>query len=67
MTVPLAPARTTAFTARPDELAALTAAVAETAEHYDRSGEFPADGLAAVHRAGGVAAVLYQRFCVGGL
>lgn len=67
MTVPLAPARTTAFTARPDELAALTAAVAETAEHYDRSGEFPADGLAAVHRAGVFAAVVDERFGGGGL
>lgn len=67
MTVPLAPARTTAFTARPDELAALTTAVAETADHYDRSGEFPADGLAAVHRAGVFAAVVDERFGGGGL
>ncbi len=44
------------------DLGALTAAVAETAERYDRSGEFPAEGLAAVHRAGVFQAVIGARF-----
>ena len=44
------------------DLGALTAAVAETAERYDRSGDFPTDGLAAVHRAGVFQAVLGERF-----
>ncbi|MEV7828176.1 acyl-CoA dehydrogenase family protein [Microbacterium enclense] len=67
MTASFALSRTTAFTARPDELAALTAAVAETAERYDRSGEFPADGLVAVHRAGAFTAIIDERFGGGGL
>ena len=44
------------------DLGALTAAVAETAERYDRSADFPTDGLAAVHRAGVFQAVLGERF-----
>lgn len=35
-----------------DDLAAVTAALAATAERYDRSGAFPADGIEAVHAAG---------------
>lgn len=38
--------------ARLDDLAAVTAALAVTAERYDRSGAFPADGIEAVHAAG---------------
>ena len=38
--------------ARLDGLAAVTAALASTADRYDRTGEFPADGIAAVHEAG---------------
>ncbi|MGC7960612.1 acyl-CoA dehydrogenase family protein, partial [Salmonella enterica] len=41
---------------------ALTSAVAETAERYDRSGDFPAEGLDAVHRAGVFQAVIGARF-----
>jgi alkylation response protein AidB-like acyl-CoA dehydrogenase len=44
------------------DLDALTATVAETAERYDRSGDFPAEGLAAVHRAGVFQAVIGERF-----
>jgi butyryl-CoA dehydrogenase len=33
-------------------LAAVTARLAETAEHYDRTAEFPWDGINAVHEAG---------------
>lgn len=44
------------------DLGALTAAVAETAERYDRSADFPTDGLAAVHGAGVFQAVLGERF-----
>ncbi|MGC0369694.1 acyl-CoA dehydrogenase family protein [Microbacterium sp. SLBN-111] len=44
------------------DLDALTSAVAETAERYDRSGGFPAEGLDAVHRAGVFQAVIGARF-----
>lgn len=55
------------FAASPAELAALTAAVAQTAEHYDLTAEFPAQGLEAAHRAGVFAAVIGERFGGGGL
>jgi alkylation response protein AidB-like acyl-CoA dehydrogenase len=35
-----------------DDLPSVTAALAATADRYDRSGEFPAAGIAAVHAAG---------------
>ena len=35
-----------------DNLPRVTEALAATADRYDRSGEFPADGIAAVHEAG---------------
>ena len=35
-----------------DELPSVTAALAANADRYDRSGEFPADSIAAVHAAG---------------
>ena len=35
-----------------DDLSPVTAALAATADRYDRSGEFPADAIAAVHAAG---------------
>ena len=35
-----------------DALPGVTAALAATADRYDRSGEFPADAIAAVHAAG---------------
>jgi len=35
-----------------DDLPVVTAALAATADRYDRSGEFPADAIAAVHAAG---------------
>lgn len=38
--------------ARLDDLPAVTAALAATAERYDRSGTFPADGIEAAHAAG---------------
>ncbi|MFJ6652152.1 acyl-CoA dehydrogenase family protein [Microbacterium sp. NPDC091313] len=43
------------------DLPALTEAVADTAAEYDRSGAFPADALAAVHRAGVFQAVIGAR------
>lgn len=43
-------------------LAGLTAQVAETAEHYDRTGDFPQSGLDAVHTAGVFDAVIGERF-----
>jgi alkylation response protein AidB-like acyl-CoA dehydrogenase len=49
------------------ELAALSASVAETAEHYDRTAEFPERGLEAAHRAGAFTAVIGERFGGGGL
>ncbi|MEZ0110495.1 alkylation response protein AidB-like acyl-CoA dehydrogenase [Catenulispora sp. EB89] len=35
-----------------DDLNPVTAALAADADHYDRSGEFPATGIEAVHKAG---------------
>jgi len=35
-----------------DDLSPVTATLAATADRYDRSGEFPADAIAAVHAAG---------------
>ncbi|MGI6879005.1 acyl-CoA dehydrogenase family protein [Microbacterium sp. gxy059] len=51
----------------PDALAALTSAVGETAERFDRSAEFPRAGLEAVHRAGVFSAVVGERFGGAGL
>lgn len=50
------------FAVVPEALAALTAAVGETAEQYDRSAEFPRLGLQAAHRAGIFSAVVGERF-----
>ncbi len=58
---------TAGFTATAEQLAELTAAVAQTAEHYDLTAEFPLQGLDAVHRAGVFAAVIGERFGGGGL
>ncbi|MDQ1130535.1 acyl-CoA dehydrogenase family protein [Microbacterium sp. SORGH_AS_0888] len=55
------------FVPTSERLSALTAAVAETAEQYDRSGEFPTRGLEAAHRHGVFAAVIGERFGGGGL
>lgn len=51
----------------PEALAALTAAVGETAEEYDRSAAFPRRGLEAAHRAGVFAAIVGERFGGGGI
>lgn len=64
---PVLAASATRFTADPAELGTLTAAVAETAEHYDLTAQFPQRGLDAAHRAGAFAAVIGERFGGGGL
>lgn len=56
-----------ALSIAPDELAALTASVGETAEQYDRSGEYPVRGLEAAHRAGVFTAVVGERFGGAGI
>ncbi|MEU6698879.1 acyl-CoA dehydrogenase family protein [Pseudonocardia sp. NPDC046786] len=43
-------------------LAAVTAELAGTAQRYDRSGEIPAAGIDAVHRAGLLTATVAERF-----
>ncbi|MCU1661934.1 MAG: hypothetical protein QOI36_999 [Pseudonocardiales bacterium] len=52
--------------ARPDlsaeALAAVTAAVAATAEEYDRSGAVPTAGIAVAHRAGLLTATVAERY-----
>jgi alkylation response protein AidB-like acyl-CoA dehydrogenase len=45
-----------------EALAAVTAEVAETAAAYDRSGDVPAAGLAAAHRAGLLTATVGRRY-----
>lgn len=45
-----------------EALAAVTAQLAETAEHYDRTGEFPAAGVLAAHRAGLLTATVGEQF-----
>ena len=46
----------------PAGLKALTAEVAATAEHYDRSGDIPVAGLEAAHRGGYLTASVAARF-----
>lgn len=48
-------------------LAAVTAALAATAEEYDRSGAVPVAGIEAVHRAGLLTATVAQRYGGPGL
>ncbi|UFH50306.1 acyl-CoA/acyl-ACP dehydrogenase [Pseudomonas sp. KNUC1026] len=50
----------------PDFLAQLTAALAEHAERYDRSGEFPADCIALLRERGLLALTVPQAFGGGG-
>lgn len=44
------------------DLAEVTRALAERAEHYDRTASFPADSIAAVHDAGLLTATVHQRY-----
>lgn len=44
------------------DLAQVTKALAERAEHYDRTATFPADSIAAIHDAGLLTATVHERY-----